>query len=133
MAEGGGLGKRLADRLRWLRETPGVETLSPEAWEAEAARCREEGVPEPPRGPWIDHAVSEGWTPVDPFHVELLDYETFRRVCGDVAAESEVGPVIEWPAEWGPRHLVLHRREIAHHFRECERIAEEEARQAGGR
>ena len=36
-----------------MRDTPGAESFGDEAWEREAARCREEGLDEPDREEWM--------------------------------------------------------------------------------
>jgi len=116
-----------------MRETVGADTLTPEAWDAEAAKCRADGDPVPDRRSWIRNCVAEGWTPIDPRHLELIEYESMRSHLGDAAMDADSGPLVEWPAEWGAWSLVGHRRTIAHHFHELERIRDEENRHAGGR
>lgn len=120
------LGKRLRERLEWLRETPGADSFGPEAWEREAARCREEGLCEPDREEWLRDSAEAGWAPLDPCHVELLAYERLRARIGDLAMEGPAGPPLEWPAAWGRWSLAEHRATIAEHWEEFAEIRAQE-------
>lgn len=122
------VGKRLADRLRWLRETPGAETLTPEAWDAAAREAAAEGLPPPDRDEWVAHCIDEGWEPFDDLHLDLLRYERMRGRLGDLSVEGASGPVLDWPAEWGAWSLAEHRATIADHWDELEDIREAERR-----
>lgn len=122
------VGKRLAERLRWLRETPGADTHGPEAWEAEAARCRADGDEPPDRAAWLAASRDAGWEPLDDLHVDLLRYERLRASLGDAAVEGPCGPVVAWPAGWGAWSLAEHRETIARHWDELEAIRAEERR-----
>lgn len=122
------VGKRLDARLRWVRETPGAETLSPEAWEAEARQCAEDGIDPPDRDEWIAAARDAGWEPMDPMHLDLIHYEHLRDRLGDVVVEGASGPVLEWPRAWGSWSLAEHRATIARHWGELDEIQREEGR-----
>lgn len=130
MAGGVRVGKRLTDRLRWLREEPGADTYGPEAWQREALRCAQDGDPPPDRDEWMERSSAAGWAPLDALHEELLSFEAGRAALGDLAMDGSCGPVLEWPSGWGAWSLVEHRRAISAHWKELERIQLDEARQA---
>jgi len=74
----------------------------------------------------------DGWPgPLEPRLQALLDHEKARRLLGDAAVESECGPVVEWPAEWGRWSLVACRVAIEQHLAESGSIRAEEARDLG--
>ena len=118
------VGKRLAARLEWIRETPGAETYGWDAHHREVARCREEGVPPP--APNVAAWIEDGWTPGEPLHEALVEHEQLRRILGDAAMDGPSALVLDWPAGWCGRSLAVHRAIVVRHLDELERIESEE-------
>lgn len=107
-----------------MRETPGAETYAPTAWEAEAEKCRAEGIPVPDRARFHAIAVREGWRPWETLHKRLFDWFALARYGTKAPAIERALAPVEWP--WCAGSLQEHVAIVAHHFAEAERIDLEE-------